>query len=112
MHIGAFYRPDVSDRTSLGELATSLSRLPTAHSVVLGGDFNLPGCDWSSGQVKNGCKFPEHHTKLFDLVEDWGLTQHVTDPTRIDPFHGTANTLDRILTNRPSSLVSTTIAYH
>ena len=105
-HIGAFYRPDVSDETSLDELNTSLSRIPTSHSIIIGGDFNLPGCDWESGQVKNACKFPKHHLQMFDIVNDWGLTQHVTDFTRTDPVHGTESTLDLIMTNRPSSVIS------
>ena len=109
LHVGAFYRPDISDSVSLGELASSLSRVPTNHSIVLGGDFNLPGCDWQTCQIKPGTQYQDHHTELFDMTHDFVLTQHITDPTRTDPFHGTSNTLDLILTNRPNSISSTSV---
>ena len=109
LHVGSFYRHDVSDNTSLGELATSLSRISGNHSIVLGGDFNLPDCDWVTGLTKPKCKYPDQHSKLFNITNDFGLTQHITEPTRIDPFHGTANTLDLIMTNRPNSVISSTV---
>ena len=109
VHVGSFYRPDVSDTTSLSELSTSLSRIPDTHTIILGGDFNLPGCDWKAGQVSSGSKFPDQHQKAFDLTHDFGLTQHITETTRVDPFHGTANTLDLIMTNRPNSVISSTV---
>ena len=109
LRVGSFYRPDISDKTSLGELATSLMCIPTAHPVLLGGDFNLPDCDWVTGLVKSHSKYPDYHQKLFDITDDYGLTQHITETTRTDPFHGSANTLDLIMTNRPNSLISSTV---
>ena len=46
---------------------------------------------------------------MFNVVDDFGLTQHITEPTRTDPFHGTSNTLDLIMTNRPSSVSYTMV---
>ena len=53
-----------------------------------------------------------HHQRLLDISDPTcqGLTQHVTDITRIDPTHGTENTLDLIFTNRPNSVVSSVVA--
>ena len=109
LHLGAFYRPDVSDNTSLSELDVSLARIPTNHCVLLGGDFNLPDFDWSSGSLKTGRKFPEHHNELLKIFGNFGLTQHITDVTRSDPVHGTQNTLDLIASNRPNSVLSATV---
>ena len=73
------------------------------------GDLNLPDCDWKSVQVANKCKYPEHYTKLFNIVDDFGLTQHVTEITRIDAVYGTENTLDLIMSNRPNSIISSSV---
>ena len=109
LHLGSYYRSDVADNTSLGELANSLARIPMHHSVLLGGDFNLPDFDWNSCTLKTGRKFPEHHNQLLEIFQNFGLTQHVTETTRTDPFHGTENTLDLIATNRPNSVISTKV---
>ena len=37
------------------------------------------------------------------------MTQHVTEITRIDPVHGTENTLDLIMSNRPNSIISSSV---
>ena len=110
LHIGAFYRPNISDDTSLPELQKSISRIPSSHNIVLGGDLNLPDIDWHSCAVKTGSKFTSHHELLLDISASAGLTQHVTDITRIDPHHGTENTLDLIFTNRPASVISSVVA--
>ena len=79
LHIGAFYRPNISDNTALPELQSSLSRIPQNHLVVLGGDFNLPDIDWNMGSVKPGSRYTGHHEKLLEIIDDTGLTQHVND---------------------------------
>ena len=70
LHIGSFYRPDISDDSSLGQLAISLSRIPPGHSVLLGGDFNLPHVDWENDMTKAGGKFPEHHDELIKIFHN------------------------------------------
>ena len=73
LHIGAFYRHDVSDNTSLNHLAESLARIPRSHSVVLGGDFNLPGItyDQENGpHLKLGARYIEHHEGFLDMMTD------------------------------------------
>ena len=37
-------------------------------------------------------------------MDDHGLTQYISEITRIDPVHGTENTLGLILTNRPHAV--------
>ena len=49
LHVGSYYRPNVTDNTSLGLLDQSLDRIVGSHSIVLGGNFNLP--DWE-GQYR------------------------------------------------------------
>ena len=109
LHIGAYYRPDISDSTSLPELQVSISRIPTSHNIFLGGDLNLPGIDWNSCTVKPSFRFPSHHELLLDISESAGLSQHVTETTRIDPHHGTESVLDLMFTNRPASVISSVV---
>ena len=111
LHIGAFYRPDISDDSSLGELDASLSKIPKSHAILLGGDFNLPNFTWKDGNgiLKPG-PYPSHHEDLTDIMHDHGLTQHISEYTRKDPVHGTENTLDLIFTNRPYAVISSSVA--
>ena len=111
LHIGSFYHPDVSDSTSLDELGSSHARIPTNHLVFLGGDLNLPDCDWPTRApiLKPRSKHPDHHTKLNDIIANHGLTQHITKPIRQDPHQGVSNTLDLIMTNGPSSVISSSV---
>ena len=112
LHMGAFYRRDVSDNTGLGRLGESLSRIPVGHSTVLGGDFNLPGLtyDQESGpQLKPGATYVDRHETFLEMIADHNLTQHVTEITRVDPHHGTENVLDLAISNRPSSIVSSVV---
>ena len=46
------------------------------------GDFNLPDIDWNTNKItKNQYSVPINQLYL-DLVNDLGLSQTVTDPTR------------------------------
>ena len=51
--IAACYRPDVSDKVTSVELRESLTELSTnrkrAFGIIVGGDFNYPGCGPTSG---------------------------------------------------------------
>ncbi|XP_011674653.1 uncharacterized protein LOC586335 [Strongylocentrotus purpuratus] len=87
---------------SLTELERSLSRLSPTHSVVIGGDFNLPGWDWRNQQVGN-CRYPNLHRRLGSLLDDHGLTQVVTEPTRYQ------NTLDLLLVSNPTVVNEVTV---
>ena len=51
--LGCFYRPPDSKISTSEELAKSLDLMPknSNQTIVLGGDFNLPGIDWDNGVV-------------------------------------------------------------
>jgi hypothetical protein len=100
LHVGAYYRPHVSDEESLTELEESLSRLEgkANQPIILAGDFNFPGWDWKNNQVKTNCPYPNMHHRFGDTLDDKGLTQLVEDPTRKE------NVLDLIITNNPTTV--------
>ena len=51
--LGCFYRPPDSKISTSEELVKSLDLMPknSNQTIVLGGDFNLPGIDWNNGVV-------------------------------------------------------------
>ena len=51
--LGCFYRPPDSKISTSEELVKSLDLMPknSNQTIVLGGDFNLPGIDWDNGVV-------------------------------------------------------------
>ena len=92
IYIASCYRPNVSDKTVSAHLRKSLmTKRPRA--FVIGGDFNLPGWDWSDLSLKPGTQYAAQHTEFRDVLDDFGLTQCVIEPTR------KKNTLDLIATN-------------
>ena len=95
LHVAAYYRPHEGAEASLTELDNSLSRLSPTHSVVIGGDFNLLGWNWKDMQV-NKCRHPALHHKFGSIIDDHGLSQIVTDPTRGQ------NILDLVLVSNPT----------
>ena len=99
LHVGSYYPPNVADNTTLELLDQSLDWIVSSHSIILGGDFNLPDWDWTVPSLKPGCNYLTNHERLTDIMGDHGLSQHVTCPT-----HG-GNTLDLLLTNRPNSKI-------
>ena len=103
LHVGSYYRPNVADNASLDLLDQSLDWIVSSHSVILGGDFNIPDWDWTVPSLKPGCNYVTNHKRLTDIMEDHGLSQHVTYPTRGD------NTLDLLLTNRPNSTIQSQV---
>ena len=51
--------------------------------VLLSGDFNLPDIDWEEGSVKSNPQYTAAiNWKMIDIVNDFNLTQMVTEPTR------------------------------
>jgi hypothetical protein len=58
--IGSFYRPPKTECEYLEELNTSLARAANKPNtqIWLGGDFNVPGMDWTSLSVKPGSPQP------------------------------------------------------
>ena len=81
---------------------SSLSRLNHTHIAVIGGDFNLPGWDWQTQQVKT-CHYPALHHAFGSMLDDHGFTQVVKEPTRGD------NTLDLFLVSNPTLVTDVSV---
>ena len=84
---GYFNRfPETKSSTS-EELVKYLDLMPKSlyHTIVLGGDFNIPGINWD-----NGCEL------LLSSPDTHALAQIHNEPTRED------NILDLLITNKPS----------
>ena len=105
LYVGACYRPKIDDAVSLDELEASLTKITSKNNniVLLGGDFNLPGWDWSTNSIKPRSAYPGIHRRFGDILDENGLTQIVQEPTRL------LNVLDLIITNRPSQINRTQI---
>ena len=89
--------PDVSDEVDLQMLVTSLQRVAENNSSLLvAGDFNLPGWNWETMSLKPRAPYPAQHEWLIEKMQDMGLEQMSKEPTRI------ANILDLVFTNSPS----------
>ncbi|KAL8617802.1 hypothetical protein ACOMHN_044902 [Nucella lapillus] len=86
LYICSYYRPDVSQKASLQEFETSVQRaanIPNA-MLMIGGDLNFPGWEWSTTTLKPHTKYVELHKQLAQIIDDNGLEQMVTVPTRED----------------------------
>ena len=94
----SFYRPKESDTINLNKLKLSLHRAVTKRNaeLVIAGDFNFPDFQWPSTSPKPRSGHPNLHKQFVDLLEDTGLVQLVTEPTRGE------NILDLVVTNAPS----------
>ena len=96
VYIGAFYRPQSTDRDYLLELDASLSKIPNNAAVWLMGDFNLPSVDWESMSFTPGGNYPAISKTMIDITNDHNLYQVVKEPTR------ESNILDLCFTNTPA----------
>ena len=83
--LGAFYAPPNSPSSVWDELSESLTQVrqkfPTT-MIVLGGDFNCPGVDWSSGSLMDSYVTSTFRESLITLAHDFMLEQTVNLPTR------------------------------
>ncbi len=107
MLLGSFYRaPD--DHVGLG-LRDTLSEIKTQYSqackIVLAGDFNCPKINWENISEGENTSLPQNpdDKELLNLVHDFGLIQHVTQPTR---GH---NRLDLVFSNFDDPAVKTEV---
>ncbi|XP_065911045.1 uncharacterized protein [Dysidea avara] len=96
--LGAFYAPPNSPSSVWDELSESLTQVrqkfPTT-MIVLGGDFNCPGVDWSSGSLMDSYVTSTFRESLITLAHDFMLEQTVNLPTRGN------NILDLCFTTHP-----------
>ncbi|KAJ8020472.1 RNA-directed DNA polymerase from mobile element jockey [Holothuria leucospilota] len=100
VYIGAFYRPQSTDRDYLLHLDLSLSKIPKNAAVWLLGDFNLPSVDWDTMSFKTGGSYPAISNLMIDIANDFNLHQIVKEPTR------ESNILDLCFTNSPARVDS------
>jgi len=99
VYFGSFYRQPRTNLEYLQLLDNSLSRLDDKNaSIILGGDFNLPDFDWTTGVVHENARQQRLHHLFQDIMAEHGLEQLVEKPT----FE--RNTLDLLLTNNPASV--------
>jgi len=105
LYICGCYRAESGDADFVEAFNTSLERIAgsTNNMVIAGGDFNFPGWDWRDNTLKPRTQFVALHNKFGDILNDFGLTQIVTEPTRF------GNILDLIITNRPNQVHRTQI---
>ena len=96
--IGCCYRPKTNHDGSIEELNDILKKLNKKQNLklLLGGDFNLPGIEWDTANLKPDCKHKQYHLDFLNLMDTYGLTQLIEQPTR------KGNTLDLMITNRPN----------
>ena len=90
--VGVVYRSPNSTAENDDKLYEALDELNSVPSLVIIGDFNYPGINWSEHTAD-----PDSQ-RLLDWVLDKGFTQHIDYPTR------ERNTLDLILTSEPDML--------
>ena len=95
--ICSFYRPNVSDTPSLEAFYESLGQAAaTQHLfIIAGGDFNLPGWDWTRMELKPDTAYPALHRTFLNTIQGYGMKQMVEANTRLD------NTLYLMITNFP-----------
>ncbi|XP_042142870.1 uncharacterized protein LOC121833538 [Ixodes scapularis] len=91
--IGSYYRPPSATHESLLSLSDELSSISSDY-LVLGGDFNLPDITWHDKQMlTTGSSIL--YTTFSHFVSSFGLSQYVTEPTRVD--FNRSSTLDLLL---------------
>jgi hypothetical protein len=93
--VGAYYRPPRENLDKLKDFGLVVEKVCRTNSgtIIIGGDFNLPGIDWSINSIRPYAQQSAHCRCLLDIVQDTGLEQLVHEPTRND------NLLDLIFTN-------------
>ena len=103
IYVCSYYRRNVSDEDSLKYFETSVQRASAIENatIVIGGDMNLHGWDWTENILKPNVVFTNLHNYSMDIINNNALSQLIDQPTRL------ANTLDLVLTNRPGKVLRT-----
>ncbi|XP_072037138.1 uncharacterized protein [Amphiura filiformis] len=97
--VASLYRPTNNDLQYMEELNSAISHLCISNPgcpIWIAGDINLPDIDWSTNSIISHQYRLALNESFLQLMTTTGLEQMVNFPTRGD------NTLDIILTNRPS----------
>ena len=109
--IGSFYRPPSSSLAVIMSLEESLIKAFSAasnHLLILGGDFNLPGINWTTSSVKPSARDPHLCHCLLDVTNDLHLSQMVLEPTCHSDT--TANILDLLPVSKPDLVSSVSVS--
>ena len=104
----SFYRPPNNNVTPITMLNNFLSNMSHNESsqtpqILLAGDFNLPSISWidGTGQISpNPTYGTDVNQSLLESVNEFGLDQLVTEPTRGE------NILDLIFSSHPESVTN------
>ena len=97
--IGAAYRPTNNDQVYMDALNQAIVDLCDMHPgspVWIGSDFNLPDINWEHEEIVSYQYLKSINETFLQTIARTGLNQLVDFPTRLD------NTLDLVITNRPS----------
>ena len=105
MYLCSFYRPPNNDAAAIAALNTFLSDIfhkdsSKSPQILLAGDFNLPSISWTDGigQINPNPTYGTNVNQLLlESINEFGLDQMVTEPTRGE------NTLDLIFSSHPES---------
>ena len=91
--LGCFYRPP-------DKISTSEELQNSNQTIVLGGDFNLPGIDWDNVVVNPKVANKSQCELLLSSLDTHALAQIHKEPTREE------NILDLLITNKPGLIKS------
>ena len=83
--LGCIYCPSMAHISVLEDLQNSLHEVKSAYptaKIFLGGDFNSPGINSSSGSIANSHVSASFRKKLFEVSQEFHLEQLVLEPTR------------------------------
>lgn len=103
--VGVCYRPPNANSEFCVDLHCCLSRIRLLFPnvpLVLAGDFNMPGIDWSTSTVPHMCLNRSVCLKFLNLCTEFNLTQIITSPTRENAL------LDLFLITCPDRLLGVT----
>lgn len=82
--VGACYRPPGRDSTFVTKLHACMEQIFSlfpSSTVIFGGDFNYPGVNWKEEEINSWVAHSEV-SSFVDLMNSYGLTQTVLEPTR------------------------------
>ena len=101
LYVCAYYRPPSDTENSLDSLNLALEELEEIVEknprtcVIVGGDFNAPGINWSDMTTKPDASLKGMCSRLIGILSTFSLSQLQTEPTRQNAV------LDLFCTNKP-----------
>lgn len=73
--------------------------------MMIVGDFNLPGINWTTDSTKPYCQYKSLHAEFLSFLMEHNITQVINEPT-----HVKGNTLDLVCTTQPFNVTAQVIA--